>query len=227
MTKISMQTVNCPACGKEASFRVYESINAGLDPELKKKLYTEESPLIFTCPHCGKKSFVSYDFLYHDMDRRYMIWFVPSGKIPKSPVDEATDSADDKLAEMMMKFTEGYRYRYVRDVDELLEKIMELDSDYPDFAWEILKVLLCTSLNEELSHKDLKVEHFRFQDMDEEKITCVFFVSGEATGIEVGIEMLKGIADGFEYVEGDDYVRVDDEWASKFLRASDGEGNSY
>ena len=65
MTKISMQTVNCPACGKEASFRVYESINAGLDPELKKKLYTEESPLIFTCPHCGKKSFVSYDFLYH------------------------------------------------------------------------------------------------------------------------------------------------------------------
>lgn len=51
MTKISMETVTCPKCGKEGSYKLYDSINVGVNPELKGMLYTDESPLIFTCPH--------------------------------------------------------------------------------------------------------------------------------------------------------------------------------
>lgn len=226
MTKISMETVTCPKCGKEGSYKLYDSINVGVNPELKGMLYTDESPLIFTCPHCGEKFAVRYDFLYHDMDKKYMIWCVPSGRVPKSPAEELKDGLDKGLAQDILQFHEGYRYRYVRDSDELLEKIMELDSAYPDYAWEILKVLSRMQIDEQLTDKGLQVEGFRFRDMNDEKIVCTFLLDHSAASVDIAMDTLKSIAKGFQFNEGDGFVRVNDEWAAKFLQACNAAENS-
>lgn len=218
MTKISEEKITCPECGKESPFLIYESINTDLNPELKEKLYTEDSPLIFNCPYCGNRTFVSYDFLYHDMDKRYMIWCVPSGKKPQSPIEEFASAMGKDLANKVIQLSRGYRYRYVRDVDELLEKILELDSPYPDYAWEIVKTLSCLKLNEDLQDRGAHVEQFRFRDIDEEKISSTFLLDDELVSVEIPTDMIQSVTDNFHFPESDECIRVNDEWVANFLQ---------
>lgn len=65
--------VNCEHCGGEYEFTWYRSINVSLDPELKEKVISGE---IFKtkCPHCGKDSYMLFPFLYHDMEKNFMIY---------------------------------------------------------------------------------------------------------------------------------------------------------
>lgn len=222
MTRRGMETITCPACGTESEFTVYDSINVDLDPELKEALYTDKSPLIFTCPHCGEKMFVSYDFLYHDMNNRYMLWFVPSGKIPQSNSEFLKEFMDAKLGSKMNRMSQGYRYRYARNIEELLEKIIEMDSAYPDYAWEILKALSLMRIGSDLKDKDLPLDTFRFRLTDEGKILCSFPPGDDFLGVEVSTADLEQLTDSFklnELTESDEYIQVDIEWAVKFLRS--------
>lgn len=54
MTKYHDVDITCPYCGRTGPFRIYDSINTVLDPELKEALF-DFSLFTFTCPVCQKK----------------------------------------------------------------------------------------------------------------------------------------------------------------------------
>ena len=69
MTKYHDVDITCPYCGRTGPFRIYDSINTVLDPELKEALF-DFSLFTFTCPVCQKKAPVLYPLLYHQMEDR-------------------------------------------------------------------------------------------------------------------------------------------------------------
>ena len=74
MSKIRTIKLTCPECGEEFDFDVYESVNVTLDPDLKEKVL-DGGIFSASCPKCGHTETLVHPFLYHDMDRKFMIRF--------------------------------------------------------------------------------------------------------------------------------------------------------
>lgn len=78
MSKISMEKGVCPKCNEVNEFRIVQSINATLDPELRVAFVKGEINVV-TCPHCGNVSGIDQEVLYNDMDNEFAIIFGPHG----------------------------------------------------------------------------------------------------------------------------------------------------
>ena len=57
MSKWEEVTIKCPNCGKVSKFKLWDSINTTLDPEMKQKV-RDGSAFSFTCPHCGYQTYM-------------------------------------------------------------------------------------------------------------------------------------------------------------------------
>ena len=129
MSKHYETMITCPKCGKEAPFRIWESINTTLDPEMKEKV-KDRSAFLFTCPNCGEANYVDYGFLYHQMEDTIMIAYSNTEEID-------TPSGLDNI------FLKGeYLLRIVRSLNALREKIYIFDDDLDDRIVEIYKLFL-------------------------------------------------------------------------------------
>ncbi len=73
MSKSHIYSFKCPKCNKKIPCVIYDSINVTLDPELKEKLL-DTSLFHVTCPHCHKTFTHHYPFLYHDMEKKFMVF---------------------------------------------------------------------------------------------------------------------------------------------------------
>lgn len=72
MSRVEKRIIRCEKCGETFDVDVYDSINVSLDPELKEKVF-DGSIYSFVCPHCQHEHYITYPFLYHDMERKFMI----------------------------------------------------------------------------------------------------------------------------------------------------------
>lgn len=70
-------SISCPNCKADGEYRVWDSINVDLNPELKPKVM-DGSVFEWTCQNCNKKYSVPYSFLYHDMTHNFMVQFDPN-----------------------------------------------------------------------------------------------------------------------------------------------------
>ena len=86
--------------------------------------------------------------LYHDMQRRLMIWMIPDGGEPDGPAINAKSGANA-----------GYTARVVGSANELLEKIMIFDAQFDDLALEMVKIVIATQLEATGQPKDARI-HF-------------------------------------------------------------------
>jgi hypothetical protein len=143
MSKPYVETLRCPECDCSTEFTCYSSVNATHDPALKEALLRGELTR-FTCPGCGHPTNVSFDLLYHDMRGKRFIWL----KYP----DEGVPPAVDPRTEPMFELAEGYTFRLVTSLNELLEKIRLFDDGYDDVAMEVLKLLASVSEQIDLAH---------------------------------------------------------------------------
>jgi hypothetical protein len=129
MSKPSTTSIACGACGVEAPFVAWESLNATLDPDEKDALLRGDLTR-FTCRQCGWSGPVVHPLLYHDMERQFMVWLIPSA--------DPEHSADRRFPEPMP----GYRFRRVTNLNELKEKIYLFDEGLDDRQMEVLKLIV-------------------------------------------------------------------------------------
>lgn len=145
MPKADSVEAACPKCGGAIPVICYESLDAELFPEAKKRL-TDGTLFSAVCPECGELFNFTYPLLYHDAERRVMIQFTTER-------DEAEDfiaSAKDSLAMMNAAIPEGekkYDYRVVFHPNELREKVKLFDLGLDDRAAEITKFICALNLN--------------------------------------------------------------------------------
>lgn len=140
MSSHSIEQVRCQACGHEQAFTIWASLNAKLDPKAKSQLVKGELHS-FTCASCGDVARLEYNLLYHDMERHWMVWLLPSGDWP--------GSGPSLSLSKLPPAGEGYRLRVVRSFNELLEKIYIADADMDDLVVEVIKLFLWQNIREE------------------------------------------------------------------------------
>ena len=153
------QNIRCPRCQREAPFTIWRSLNVTLNPNEKQSLITGEL-FRFTCPECKAVTQVVYPMLYHDMQRKLMVWMIPdddSGR-PGEPEGPGLNVQSGATA--------GYTARLVSTVNELLEKIMIFDAQLDDLTLEMVKIVIATQLEAAGEPKDAKI-HFAHVQNDE------------------------------------------------------------
>ncbi len=78
MSKMITQKITCPTCNNEQECSLYSSMNVTLNPLLKEKVSKNDYNNLL-CEQCGEITHIEMDMLYHDMDKKFIVWCVPSG----------------------------------------------------------------------------------------------------------------------------------------------------
>ncbi|MCX7714292.1 MAG: CpXC domain-containing protein [Clostridia bacterium] len=168
MSLNTTENVKCPTCGTLHTVTVWNFIDAKKHPDLKKDVLSRKIN-IFVCSNCGQTALMPSPLLYHDEEKKIMIYFAPCNDV----------SEKRKLFEDMKKkaFDEtknlaGKNLRFVSQYNELLEKILIFDTGLHDKVIELLKLLILLREPNKAEDKivvfgKLENEHIEFLIKDE------------------------------------------------------------
>lgn len=128
--------ITCPVCEVESNQPLIQYLNVAEHPEDKQYLQNGEF-FNFECPNCGAQRQIQSTFVYHDPDKKLMIFLVPN-------LDERLNEIDDLLDKQVKQLDydlSDYQLRLVSNSQELIEKIAIFDMNYDDQEVEVVKLL--------------------------------------------------------------------------------------
>ena len=128
--------VVCPACGRDHDVKLVQSINTVADAEAKQRLLAGELNVL-AC-ECGKRSQLAANVLFHDPEKNVYVRVVPGG-------DAA--AMEEAAAQFRVSGANGAQ-RLVPSLNALIEKVKILDAGLEDWAVEMNKVLLLSTLGD-------------------------------------------------------------------------------
>ncbi len=211
----------CSSCGKASELQAYGSINISEDPELKEKV-KDGALFVWECPDCGSRNLIRTECLYHDPDKKLMVWLLPLGSVAAEKA-ESLGTQLSRIAESL----DGYTLRRVSDVGSLIEKVNIADAGLEDTVIEMCKYVTKMELAEKSGEKaaaiiDAPFKFFRMQGADNQ-ILFSFPLDGQMQGVPVGFsvyEDCRGILQrnpaAVDSLEG--FSKVDAEWLQGFFR---------
>jgi hypothetical protein len=186
-------------------------VNATLHPELKEQLIEREL-FRFHCPACGETSELVFPLLYHDPQRKRMVWLL----IPDEKGQVALDQASVGLSKGALK---GYTLRLVTNTNALIEKILIFDAGLDDRVIELMKTMLVQDADPAtgLAHERLFFKGLNEGPEGEKRLVFVQLRPSEEplafdVGWENGYQVVKALLHG-EYgiprIEETRWRRVD------------------
>ena len=198
-----IKEIICPQCGESQKYRLYASINAQENPELKQQVL-EETLFDWRCDRCNYFAAMAYPFLYSDPEKRYVICVTPAGN---GRALEPTAAVKD--------FTK----RIVKNLPELKEKILMLDAGYDDIAIELVKNALCGIIK---NTYQVNRVHAYFSRVDqEEMVFAIFLPQKEApvyhsTKLDV-YKQSQEVLRALDYAEPAEFLRADARLARRLI----------
>ena len=213
MSIINEGMAACPQCGNRNTIKVYRSINVADNPELKEKV-KDGSLFLWECPHCGKVNLAKYETLYHDPDGKLMVWLIP---------DDSVSETQMKAIENHTKAMGGYKLRLVKDMGELMEKVLIDDAGLDDAVIELCKWVTLNELKQKDASLAAKLRFYRLEGEGEARnIVFSFAKGGQMVGMKVGwnvYEDCEGILTRNPGIlPGQGFVHIDDEWINSCIR---------
>ena len=223
----------CPKCGQTEEITVYRSINTADDPSLKEKV-RNGSLFLWKCPHCGTVNLARYETLYHDPEKKLMLWMVPDGKISEAQMQAITNHT---------KAMGGYTLRLVRDMGELMEKVLIFDAGLDDLAVELCKWVTAREMasagdkgaswktdgevegkSEGEGAAELPVLHFYMieEEGDKREIILSYAAKGRMNCLKIGWNVYEdccgiiGRNPSVRPAEG--FVHIDSDWVNSVIR---------
>jgi len=127
------QAIACPKCGLKQTSTVWESVNVTLNPELKQRVLQRDLNQ-FNCTGCGHRATIASNLLYHDMERKLMLWLVP--------VEGGKASPSVDMDPQLHALAETYTLRLIGSYNALLEKIRIFEDKQNDSFVELLKLVI-------------------------------------------------------------------------------------
>ena len=201
-TEISKDII-CPQCGESQKYRLFASINAKENPELKRRVL-DETLFDWRCTRCNYFAAMAYSFLYTDPDAGYIICVTPAGE---GSMTEPTQEIQD--------FTK----RSVRNLAELKEKILIFDAGFDDVAVQLVKNALCTIIR-----KTYQVDrvHGYFSRVNNGEMEFAIFLPRKyepvyhSTKLEV-YRQSQEVLRSLDFVDPQGFAKVDSRLARKIL----------
>ena len=224
MSKQETTKINCPKCDKEHDFTIWSSINVTLDPD-KKEAVLNRKAFTFECPDCKEKTLYTYDFLYHDMEQKVMIYHVTTNEALVQAMEGFAQMKNIEGGDGILNGpeVEGYKKRIVRSLNELREKIFIFDAGLDDRVVEIFKVFCIIQLKQ--NDPNFQADEAYFFSRDGE-IGFQFLREGKAFGeVEIDPADYEDIAKTAAGILAKDdqencYV-IDTNWAYKNMSEED------
>lgn len=127
MTRFGSSELACPKCGNRQETKLWHSINASLNPELREKLFKGEIN-IFKCESCNTIAFIGQPLLYNDMKRNYCVQYFPPELLKEeSFLRQYLRDGKLKMEESLDSISEVSRYLFtphiVFDLNEMVHYI--------------------------------------------------------------------------------------------------------
>lgn len=172
MSKFSLHEIKCPCCGNEFKENIADSLNVTLDNDSFKKVRTGKVFKI-KCPKCKKEFFLNHPFLYHDMEKHFMVQYAPDTRTFKEFIEYA-DKAYNQFGNI---FDKGYKYRVVLgNVQQFIEKVEILSYGLNDIAIEAYKEIFYSEMELE-DVKDIFIEFNK--DFNNNRLAVYFESNGK------------------------------------------------
>lgn len=199
MSKVREATITCPDCNLAFPFAVWESCNVTLDPSMKSKVLSG-SLFKATCPTCGEARHIEHACLYHDMDKRFMVY-----KMPGHPQGEMRGGDTDALSK-------GYTLRLETDHNSFVERIRMLDEGLYDPLMEFVRLLghQHTPNGELLYYIGTETDEFLFELIQDDRATGKLLRSGKAFYHRM-LERFKSLNLEAEMAPGT-FIKMDVRW---------------
>lgn len=220
MSKHYETTINCPKCGQSSAFRIWESINTVINPEMKEKV-KDRSAFLFTCPHCGEQNYVNYGFLYHQMEDTIMIAYSTSDENEEEMYHLFTYEQDDIFSFGNIFLKGKYLLRIVRSLNALREKIYIFDDGLDDRIVEIYKLLLYGKILDDVPDtKDLDIFYMGGEQPHFEAVTSSKFLGSSDFNRDLYEHLIKQYSDRLPELRHDGPI-VDRGYAINFFSSED------
>jgi DNA-directed RNA polymerase subunit RPC12/RpoP len=211
MSMKGTETLECQSCGERFETTYWRTLNADINPIEKEQLLSGELFKV-VCPKCGEKYLVAYPMLYHDMTNMAMIQFIANGDEDEASraffeSGEKPDFLDDMLSN-------GYRFRFVYNQNELREKALIFNCVLDDRVIEYIKIYYEMLFSQQMP--DARVAHILFVTETTHKL-MIFTESGKTHFAELDMELYVAVEkehmDLFDEMSKDCY-RIDRDWAA-------------
>lgn len=157
MSMVNSETVVCPTCGQTTTATIWSSLNTNIDTEAKERLL-KGTLLTSVCPKCGAKNALHYPMLYHDPDKKLMVYLAPTAEDRKEV--EQTFGSKNSIASAFV----GYTYRIVTSPDEMREKAIIAECGMDDRVVEVLKLVILGLAESEISDLNASAVWFYTKD---------------------------------------------------------------
>ncbi len=210
--------VTCPNCLIKSNTEVWNSINITVDGKSKEKVLANDF-FKFTCPICRHTSTVEYDCLYHDMNKREMIYLIANYSRDN---DELVKELETLSEEILPKFGDKYKLRIVTSNYDLIEKIKIFDCNLDDRIMEICKVYYISNLADSNSGFKFKNIYFDYDIATDNKFFVFIDYNGETLSYNISMKVYNFIRDKYlkqlEYKENNSFKAIDREWADEIIK---------
>lgn len=133
--------INCRQCGYHTHIKSHTLVKPELEPNLRERIL-HHTMFTYKCPCCHYQTTFVHNFLYHDADRRFLVYMSRDGDAPSSLRKQFPDQT----------------LRQVSDPQDLAEVIKIREDGLDDRIMARIKTLLYK--------KDGDVDTIRYHDFD-------------------------------------------------------------
>lgn len=219
MTRSTVEFITCPECNYQSSFTTYQSINSTLEPELKQKI-VEWELFKFSCLNCGEPRLVCYETLYHDMEHRLMLYYLPamdSREQEEARIEEMFSHIKQVEGDRYSNTFDTYNFRIVSDMESFIEKVQIFDAGYDDRIVELMKFVLAPKEEEDIQ---FSYDHMVFTKVGDGNYQFMFIYEKRAVAsLKFSKEMYERfVAEYFSLL--DNAYFVDEDWAYEIVSQS-------
>lgn len=209
MTTAINKSIKCDNCGSIIQVNIITSLNVTLNPELRK-MTLEEDIFKFKCKNCGKGVKVIYPCLYHDMNSKFMIYYIP---------DSIRDFVKFDFLEFSDEFKETQK-RIVDNLSKLKEEILIFENGLSDSIVYATKFALTQIIKSKMMCQCVR-GYFYGKDEKSNELKFIFFVDGEILYKKIQFDVYKKLYETSypdnKVVVPRNFVYINEKWSNNVI----------
>lgn len=171
MAQTNTYPIRCPKCGSQQDELLYDSIDVGQEPDLRRQLLENKLNAV-TCTECGRPFRIDKNLLYHDSRAGWMIYMNPTTLENYDEAESEFRQVLDDLRSVMPSDQKMPEVDLVLSRIELVERIFVREAGLHPKVIEYVKYLIYTQNLDQFLPED-KALLLNGQECNEEQLCFV------------------------------------------------------
>lgn len=208
MSKEVKVTLSCSKCGAENIGNRWNSLNAQTSPKAKQELLKGDL-FKFECKLCGHANICNYSMLYHDMDKKFMVYYVLNQKEYEKVLKNLSK----------MGIPSDYRFRIVFSHNELIEKVLIFEQNLDDRIVEMVKSIYREKTWIMFPSIEINGMHFIINNLYKRQLVVL---SDKSYSVNFDQELYDELANTYKDKLEEKCI-IDERWAKDILKNNENE----